>query len=288
MTRFILSASFHFKISILISFSVFFSVFALPLKASSQEAQVKSLQVLHEQEIAVIAESNQSIPNASKNWKACIPQESQKFPDTLSKELSEKIFSPKEFKDLKACKPGACKHNFLPYEIELLAKINDENKLKEQFFRFYQNRVSGLTPIDPRNQNLKFSTVKDLAPFCIIEDLNQLIQKRPLAHAEYRLSHVQYDTRMRPTTRLVQAITFKTKDGWTCHAEALIFSNHYDLDRIEIWGLDPNAKLHLVIRHRIDLLNSWWRRLQKSKLQDALELAASRQMKSALQCLENG
>ena len=61
---------------------------------------VESVKPNHEQEIAVEGRLPFRGSISIETFKACVPQESFDFPDSLSKELSSRIFDEKELTDL--------------------------------------------------------------------------------------------------------------------------------------------------------------------------------------------
>lgn len=242
---------------------------------------------LVDREIAVLVEVDlKAAPK--KDFSSCVPRESISFPKVLTTSLSEKIFTKKELSDFKACKPDSCKHNFLDQEIEWLIKsgLKSDEDYKNKFFSFYKNRVERKTPILLQESRWKISSAVKPISFCEGAQADSILNQRPLPKANFRLSVVQYDSKMRPTTRLLQGIFFQdSKNKSLCFIESLLFSNHYDLDRIEAWELNSKNELRLLVRHRIDLLSTWFRRLQKPRLQKSLEKAALSEVLAAKNCL---
>jgi hypothetical protein len=267
----------------------FFILSAIIFSVSESHASPtwRALPPLVDREIGVMVELDLGGP-PQKRFSSCIPRESIAFPNKLSSELSNKIFSKKELSDFKACQPGACKHNFSDAEIlEMIERrLKSDDDYKQIFFSFYQNRVAGRTPIQLGKSSWKITSDENPFSFCDGRQMKSILDQRPAPQAEFRLSAVQYDLKMRPTTRLLQGVFYQASNTKTeCYVEALLFSNHYDLDRIEAWELSEENKLRLVIRHRIDLLSTWFRRLQKPKLQQSLEASAVRDITAAKNCL---
>ena len=258
--------------------------------SQSQDApNMVEISPLVDREIAVLVEVDLKT-TPKKAFSSCVPRESILFPKALAASLSEKIFTKKELSDFKACKPGSCKHNFLDKEIELFIKSDtrSDEDYKDKFFLFYENRVKQKTPILLQDSNWKISSAAKPLTFCEGAQADAILNQRPAPKANFRLSVVQYDPKMRPTTRLLQGVFFQdSKTKSSCFLESLLFSNHYDLDRIEAWELNSENKLKLLVRHRIDLLSTWFRRLQKPKLQKSLETAAIEEVLAARNCLIN-
>jgi len=254
----------------------------------SQDApRLVEISPLVDREIAVLVEVDLKT-TPKKAFSSCVPRESLLFPKGLTTKLSEKIFTKKELSDFKACKPGSCKHNFLDEEIEQLIKSEpkSDEDYKNSFFTFYENRVKQKTPILLQESRWKISSDAKPISFCEGAQADAILNQRPTPKANFRLSVVQYDPKMRPTTRLLQGIFFQdSKNKSACFIESLLFSNHYDLDRIEAWELNSENKLKLLVRHRIDLLSTWFRRLQKPTLQKSLEKAALSEVLEAKNCL---
>lgn len=255
------------------------------------EVRVEKIDELSPREIAVKASLDIKSDVSFEKFKSCIPRESFVFPESLSEELEKKIFLESELEDLMNCSTEKCAFNFLPYELEFLSKLKSAEKRKAAYFNFFKNRTRGLTPMNPRNDDLLIRSKDKAFDFCEGKELNELLDKRPLKDTAYRMSQVRYDTRMRPTTRLLQGEFFKTAKNNFCFAEAFIFSDHYDADRVELWQLSksPNtttSNLQLQIRHRIDFLHTWFRRLQKGGLRDKLAEVAQSQLMEASECLK--
>ena len=249
---------------------------------AKQRVEVEKIKVLHEREVAARGSFKLKKTPSLTDWKACIPQESVKFPTAFSQEQQEAIFSGKEFEDLKNCTPNECAFNFLPYEKEFLARLESDEDYKNAFYDFYANRVKGRTPLDPLRTPFFIRSSDEAFRYCSSSKLSDLLDNRPLKIG-YRLALAQYGDKMRPTTRLVQGVHYKTEDIH-CYAEALIFSNHYDLDRVDVWSLHKD-RVVLEARDRIDFLRTWVRRLQKGKLQKVIEEVVERDLKAAQNCL---
>jgi len=253
--------------------------------------EMQKIEELNEREIAAAASFQIKSPKSWNELKNCLAVDSQKFPNKLSPELEQKIFTKKELADLMMCGPKDCAFNFLPYELELLEKFKTENQRKEAYFKFFQNRINGLTPMDPTKADLIIRSSENSFPICNSPILDKFLSKRPQGKTDFRLSQVKYDDRMRPTTRLLQSLAFMKSPSQYCYAEALIFSDHYDAERIELWSINKQVdtyEITLMIRNRIDFLNSWFRRLQKASLRKALEKLVQEQSQNTLQCITAG
>jgi|GEM_PF-6842958 len=272
---------------------LFSSILALHANPAKKPAlqfsgpQVKKIDELNEREIAMEADLDFTGHIPKKKWMQCVPRESHPFPKKLSEEQKKDIFTKKEVKDLNKCSRKDCAFNFLPYEVDYLQKLKPDER-KKAYFKFYEDRVRGLTPMDPTKKDLMIRSKDHPFDFCLSPKLNKLLDDRPVSSLPFRLSHVHYDSRMRPTTRLLQGEYYQTKKGELCYAEALIFSDHYDIDRVELFGLMQNkseGSIRLVIRHRIDFLNSWFRRLEKGSLRSALIDVGQKEMNGLRACL---
>lgn len=252
---------------------------------------MEKIDELNPREIAVKGSIDIKAEVSFEKFKSCIPRESFAFPESLGQELEKRIFLESELEDLMSCSTEKCAFNFLPYELEFLSKLKSPEKRKAAYFNFFKNRTRGLTPMNPRNDDLLIRSKDNAFDFCEGKELVELLDKRPLKNVAYRMSQVRYDTRMRPTTRLLQGQYFTATQNNFCFAEAFIFSDHYDADRIEVWQLAKNSgtktsSLKLQIRHRIDFLHTWFRRLQKGGLRDKLAEVSKSQLIEASECLK--
>lgn len=227
---------------------------------------------------------------------ACLPRESKKFPKDFAaflKEFGEKIFIEKEFEDLKACKPGDCKFNFKPDEQARIKKARAQNKpddtFKQIYFRYFQNRAKGKTELSEKKTSFFIRSSEKAFNFCKSKELDQLLQSRPDPKQEFRLANVRYSTRMRPTTRLTQTRAYSVSPNKHCFAEALIFSDHYDVEKIDIWRMHQKeaqeGEIRLVVRHRLDFLTTFWRRLQKGGLRKALIRESTDDIQELVDCI---
>jgi len=253
--------------------------------------ELQKIEELNEREIATAASFEITSKKSWDEVKKCLAVDSQSFPEKLSPDLEQKIFVKKELADLMKCNSRDCAFNFLPYELEYLEKLKTEEQRKEAYFKFFQNRIKGLTPMDPTKADLIIRSSKESFPECQSPILDKFLSQRPLGKADFRLSLVKYDDRMRPTTRLLQSMSFMKSPNQYCYAEALIFSDHYDAERIELWSVSKRADVYeisLKIRDRIDFLNSWFRRLQKGSLRKALEKLVQEQSQNMLRCIVAG
>jgi len=249
--------------------------------------EIQGIKELRDEEIAAhgILDLGQSFSEA--NFKSCIPQESIPYPKVWPQELQDKVFAGEAMGDLMKCRPKRCAFNFLNSELETYQDLKSEEERQAKFIEFYANRVSGKTGIDEARSRM-FIRGKDKAfSICSSPEMDRLLDSRPLKAEAYRLSHIRYNPRMRQTTRIVQGLFFKNKsEPGFCYAEAMTFSDHYDLDRVETWRLSGNI-LELQVRHRIDLLNTWFRRLNKGSLRKELDGLVRSQLNLAAECLKS-
>lgn len=263
-----------------------FFLTSLLLSLVNAKVDAEFLDETHDREIAVRATIHVRAAVNEKSFSRCVPRESRAFPFDLPGDLKEKIFISSELKDLMKCSPQDCAFNFNPQELEQLEKKSNPQERQELYWNFFTNRVLGKTkpeasPFRIGSQNARLSS-------CQNADLNKLLDQRPLPKAFWRLSHVRYSAKMRPTTRLLQGLPYRDASN-LCYAEALIFSDHYDNDRIEVWTWAPEdggSLLQVEVRHRVDLLNTWIRRLNKQSLRDELKKALTEQIQSASDCLQ--
>ncbi|TVQ81143.1 MAG: hypothetical protein EA369_00590 [Bradymonadales bacterium] len=246
---------------------------------------ISSMKTLHDHETAAKAELAFDRDVSVESFKACSPQESRPFPSELSEELQSTIFISREMRDLRNCSRDSCPFNFTPDERELIGKQSSDAEIKKTFFQFYNERVSGEREIDIFFQKFLIQDARKAFSVCESKELDQLVKGRPLASWPFWLSAVRYDGQMRPTTRLTQGKHFVTGNE-QCFAEALVFSNHYDVELIKVWSFLPKErKLTVEVRHRVDFLTTWFRRLQKPRLQSALEEALESEVRQFLACL---
>lgn len=246
--------------------------------------EIKDLEEWHDFEIA--SAGRVQVSELVNPFLSCVPQESQPFPTLWPQSLTDSIFRPKELRDLMGCHSQKCLFNFLPAEVAELEKASSENERKRLYRRFYEDRAAGRTGLDPRKER-NFIRKAEGWGACSSQELEDLLKRRPLQDRGYRLSHVHYDERMRPTTRLLQSATYRVGDT-ECYAEALLFADHYDVDRVEVWSRNKRTKeLRLEVRHRIDLLNTWVRRLNKNAFRRELRELVENQVKAAKACIEN-
>jgi hypothetical protein len=283
----------------------FFVILAIALGAGEQtqaslpsleiEPSVFSLEELIDREIAAGSRIEMEIQlNPQKladRFKMCIPIESQTFDGQWNESLDSRIFTTKELSDLMKCNPKSCAHNFLPQEIDLLTKAQTEGEKVQLFKQFYKNRYLRQASVSP--DRAKFLIRAKDRPFQICQStrLNQLLDERPNTNWPMRLSLAHYDQRMRPTTRLLQGDFYTSDSGDLCFADAFVYSNHYDLDRIEVWRWKQSSistgSLELQVRHRIDLLNTWYRRLNKGALREELRQIVENHVRQAASCISS-
>lgn len=251
-----------------------------------------SVQELHEREIAI--ELSVLLPKTYSDAKlnACIGKSFQDFPQEFKGSLADAIFTKKELEDLKDCEVTDCAFRFRPDERAELERLKDSTAIQKKVYEFYAQRARDrVLPYSWESEFRLDSTDKGF-PFCQHPDFSELLKNRKHKNAQNKIQVVRgTDKRMRPTTRLSRSLRYTGKAGEICYADVLLFSNHYDLDRIEVWGVapaDPKKPRHLrlLVRQRIDFLNSWWRRLRKGDLRDALEGWGKKEVLDTLQCLE--
>lgn len=249
--------------------------------------QVEDREIASKAEVEIPEIVAQKISEAKFN--ACVPRESKALSDSLLAELKNKIFDGSANKALMKCRPGDCAFNFLPHEVELLSKINNLEDRKKEFWQFYKNRISRKTGLQENRVRFHIRSKDQLIEDCNGPGLASVLDDRMSKSARFRLAYANYDSQMRPTTRLLQSHYFQTTDKTFCYAEALIFSDHYDDDRVEVWSLkksNTTTKLKIQVRHRIDILNTWARRLTaKEGLAQELDKWVERQVIDAVQCL---
>lgn len=248
---------------------------------------VEKIRESHDHEIAAEISLPLSTPVSFEKWKKCIPQESIPFPNELPHEILENTLSGREFEDLKNCSEKSCAFNFNLEERKELASSKNETFIRERFFSYFKKRTSGNVALNPNHKSLMILSNDGLFTSCASPVLDNLISSRPKGDFEFRLSHVKYGDLMRPTTRLSQGIHYQHQ-GTFCFAEAHIFADHYDAERIELWSYQAGktSRLHLRIRNRLDFLHNWVRRLQKPALRDTLIKVAEQQLLDARSCLE--
>ena len=231
------------------------------------------------------------IDSLSARFKSCVPVESKEFKGYWESGLDSQIFTSKELADLDDCDLRGCAFNFLPDEIEQLDKTQTEADRVKLFKSFYHDRFLGKRSLDPNRAKHLIKSSERPFTICNSNHLNQLLDKRPLNTWPFRISVAHYNPRMRPTTRLLQGDFFNSESGDLCFADVFVYSNHYDLDRAEIWRLKKVAPLQvdleLQVRHRIDLLNTWFRRLNKGSLRDELRQLLEQQIRQAASCLSS-
>lgn len=218
-------------------------------------------------------------------WRACVPTDSIAFPHELPKDLQDIVFRKNELQDLMKCDRDSCAFNFLPKEIEDLEKAEGEDQHKTLYWQFYKDRKNLKTPITKKNESHLIRSKDKAFDVCQAKPLAELLDSRPQSQFDWRLEVAVTDSRARPTTRLLQSTRFiNESEKELCYAEALIFADHYDLDRIEVWSLKPGL-ITLQARHRLDFLHSWLRRLRKPELRKMIEDWAGDKLKRVQACL---
>ncbi|MBN8556005.1 MAG: hypothetical protein J0L93_11210 [Deltaproteobacteria bacterium] len=268
------------------------ALFLASAQIFAAEISIERMRENHDQEIATRGSFVWDGIVAEKTLKACIPQESIPFPQTLPKEWEAKIFDESPMEALMKCTRRDCAFNFSPKELAQLEKAKSPDERKKLYWEFYKRRVAHKEKTDDESARL-FIRSKDKAfADCDGAEFHKLLDQRPVANPTYRLSHIQYNPRMRPTTRLLQGEWFSA-NGNLCYAESLLFSDHYDAERIEVWSVktDPNkskpkTKIQLQIRHRVDLLNTWLRRLNKEGVRVELDDLIKSQLEQVGECFK--
>jgi len=248
-----------------------------------QKAVSKEIEDTHEREISVDIRVKLSKPISESRWKSCFPQRDSHFPEAWTAKLEEKIFGDKELGDLKECKVTSCAFRYRPDERAELHNIKTEVELKKKVLEFYKNRASGRVLPYAHEEEFRIQKSNEAFDFCKSEDVDQLLKTRDHPKAITLIKVDQGEKRMRPTTRLVRGLAYPSGKSW-CWAEALVFSNHYDLDRVELWEAS-NAELRLVVRERLDFLHSWWRRMRKGEIQNVLEKWAIDEVNELFACV---
>jgi hypothetical protein len=265
---------------------------SLPSEEEMERSPIKisGLSELNEKEVGATAELEIDHAMTDDDFKACVPRDSIAYPKTFSDDLQSEIFTKEEARGLDECAPNDCKFNFLSPEALALKNAKDLDAKKALFKKFYDERTQGLKGVDPNRGN-QFLRSKD-KPFegpCVGSDLDKLLNARPVRTMPFRLSIVKYEKRMRPTTRLLQGIYWNRNNAY-CYGDALVFSDHYDIDRVQLWSAvktDTGRILQLQFRSRIDLLNSWARRLNKEKFRREAKQIAFSEMDMVEACLKN-
>ncbi len=265
------------------------TIASLLLITSLVSVEVQRLKELDLQEVgaeALVKIKEEEFRTYVKRFEACVPLESKPFKGKFSAEQSAALLDAKEVADLDDCKHDRCAFNFLKQELLELAALAKGAPRQNYLQDAYAKRSRYELGIDPQRSQL-FLRGRDAAfGYCgESPSVERLLNQRPLKDTAFRLSTTKYHPKMRPTTRLSQGIYWK--QGYaSCYAEALIYSNHYDIDRVEVWSLTPDS-FRLQMRHRVDLLNSWFRRLNKEKFRKQAESIVEDQIKEAVECLKN-
>lgn len=266
----------------------FFSAMFLLLVAPTIQAQkpvAKEINSTHEREIAIDIRVQLSKPISESSWKACLPKQGYSFPSAWTSKLEERIFAEDEMEDTKDCKVTSCAFRYRPDERAELSKTKSESEIKKKIFEFYSQRAGGRVLPYAHEEEFRIASSDSTFEFCKSADLEQLLKNRTHPRAVTLIKVDKFDKRMRPTTRLTRGISYRSHKS-LCWAEALVFANHYDLDRVEIWEAS-NAELRLVVRGRLDFFHSWWRRLRKGEIQEVLERWGIAETSAVLACLLN-
>jgi hypothetical protein len=278
--------------------SFFLSVlfFFLGNSAFASDVEISEPRELHDHEIAAKAWVSLKAPVSEKKFLSCVPRESIAYPQKQwPADWLAKIFEKGAMIDLMNCTVDRCAFNFLPDERKIYQELSEVEERQKKYIDFFNNRVKGKTGLDPTRTPFMIRQSEGAFDPCVSEDFDKLLRERPLSarEAPFRLSHIQYSPRMRQTTRLLQSSSFSLpapREGY-CYAEALLFADHYDQDRVEVWRYelrqkDQKPEIELLVRHRIDILNTWLRRLNKKNLREELKEAVARQVAEAQNCLE--
>lgn len=252
-----------------------------------------SLNELVDREIAAGSKIEIDLPaetaDFSQRFRKCVPIESKVFDGQWSESLDARIFTQRELSDLMKCSAKSCAHNFLPGEIDQLTQAKTEAEKIQLFKQFYKNRYLRQASVSPERAQFLIRAKDRPFDICQSSRFNQLLDQRPKIDWPMRLSLAQYGHRMRPTTRLLQGDFYTSDSGDLCFADAFVYSNHYDLDRVEVWrwrqSSPSRGALELQVRHRIDLLNTWYRRLNKGTLRDELRQIVENHVRQAASCL---
>jgi hypothetical protein len=256
---------------------------------SDLKITVDRMNQAEDREIASKAEAELSQNFSTAKFDACVPRESVAWTEALSPDLKNRIFAKEPMKALMNCRPGDCAFNFLPVEVEKLAASKTPEEKQRLYWEFYKNRVARKTGLQENRVRFHIKSKDHLIEDCESPGLASVLDERMAKDAHFRITQIQYQSQMRPTTRLLQSRYFQTPSKTNCYAEALIFSDHYDDDRVEVWSLkksDKGSILKVQVRHRIDILNTWYRRAQaKEGLAQELDKLLERQLKEAAACL---
>jgi len=262
--------------------------------ADDSSLKIKEIKELHEREIAADGRMRFSGHLPNKLFLACSPRESRPYQESWDADLLEKVFDAQATKDLMNCGAKSCAFNFLPEELSILSDLKGKEERFAAYQKFYSNRAHLKTRIDDKRSPYFIRSQDEAFDFCQSQAMDDLLDHRPLKQIPFRLSHVHYNPRSRQTTRLVQGLSYplKAKKDGVCYAEALIFSDHYDLERVEVWKMEriredqkDYTEVQLQIRHRIDLLSTWFRRLNKGALRDELKNLVRSQLQEVANCV---
>ncbi len=243
----------------------------------------KEIGETHEREIAVDIRTILSKPISEDVWKNCLPQKGTGFPNAWNAALEDKIFAKKELPDTKECKVTSCAFRYRPDERADLQKAKTDAAIKKKVLEFYTDRAKGRVQPYAHEEEFRIQKGEGAFDFCKSSDFDQLLKERNHSKAVTLIKVDLGKKSMRPTTRLTRGLSFSSGKS-LCWAEALLFSNHYDLDRIELWEASPQ-ELRFVIRERLDFLHSWWRRARKKEITEVLEAWAIDETNRVLACM---
>ncbi|MDB5038289.1 MAG: hypothetical protein JWQ35_1817 [Bacteriovoracaceae bacterium] len=256
---------------------------------TASKIKIEQLSELQDQEVGAFGEIALDFHPSEKQFLACVPRESFPLPKTFSEELVSKIFPKDQLSALKKCDTKDCKFNFLPAEVRDIEQASDLAERQKLFFKFYEQRTQGLKGIDPKRSALFVRSKNHGFEDCEGSEFQKLLNERPLKNHPFRMSVVKYTDKMQTTTRLLQGISWKNQNTF-CSAEALIFSDHYDVDLVSVWSLKREGDhdvLKFQIRNRIDILNTWMRRqIAKEKFRKQARQVAFSQIAEVEACLQ--
>lgn len=267
--------------------STFFLFNALDLTIEDQ-----GIKILNKREIANHVYVDLNFEPSRSAFLTCVPRESIAFPDQLPHHLADQIFRDSELHDLMKCNSERCLFNFLPEEQQQLGDEKTVEGTKKLYFQFYKDRTTGKNGKGVMPSHRAFHIEEaSVIPICQGEPLSKLLKNRPVKNIPFRFSHVQYRSSMRPITRLLQGYDFDIhQTNETCYAEALLFADHFDVEHVQVWSLSPDnenkkRRLQLVIRHRLDFLGNWVKRLAKGIIKEELKKEVRSQLIDAARCM---
>jgi hypothetical protein len=248
--------------------------------------QALDIKELHEREVAVSLKTSLNRTASPSAIKKCLPSRAKEFPSSWSTELDALVFTKKEMKDLKDCRVSDCAFRFRQDERAEINRAKSEDEIKKLVHRFFSDRRKSQVEPYAHELELRIQNSETAFDFCQSPEFDKLLQNRSHPRARDLFEVFQYDDRMRPTARMSRGLSFEDKKKWTCWSEALVFSTHYEVDRVELWGI-KNEELRLSVRQRLDFLHSWWRRLRKNELREPLQNWARDEIQIVANCLNS-